>query len=246
MTEQQLIADLGQTTDFDRNSLADSIPAESIELVKESLRSAQQLMTNYRCAIMEIETKFNVLNSQFSATQKHNPIDTIKTRLKSPESIAEKLLRRGLPLTLDAIQANLNDIAGVRVICPFEEDIYALCDCLLDQDDIVLIEKKDYIARPKGNGYRSLHLIVETPVYLPEGKKLMRVEIQFRTIAMEFWANLEHRLRYKKNLSPALLEDLANELRETADITADLDNRMGKIRRKIDATTTFEEDTPNA
>ena len=110
----------------------------------------------------------------------------------------------------------------------------------------MLIEKKDYIARPKGNGYRSLHLIVETPVYLPEGKKLMRVEIQFRTIAMEFWANLEHRLRYKKNLSPALLEDLANELRETADITADLDNRMGKIRRKIDATTTFEEDAPSA
>lgn len=242
MTAEELISDLSQSTDHERNALMETVPAGKIKLVRESLRTAWKVMADYRCAIMEIETKFNVLNTQFSATQKHNPIDTIKTRLKSPESIAEKLMRRNLPFTLESIQQNLNDIAGVRVICPFEEDIYALCECLLEQDDVVLVEKKDYIARPKGNGYRSLHIIVETPVYLPEGKKMVRVEIQFRTIAMEFWANLEHRLRYKKNLSPELLEDLANDLRETADITADLDERMGKIRRKIDATTTFEGD----
>ncbi len=198
-----------------------------------------QLMSLYSCAIMEIETKFNVLNAQFSATQEYNPIDTIKTRLKSPESIIEKLQRRGLPLTLDSIVANLNDIAGVRVICPFEEDIYALAEVLLLQDDTTLIERKDYIAKPKGNGYRSLHLIVETPIFTPEGKHMVRAEVQLRTIAMEFWANLEHRLRYKQGLDDELLQDLANELRDCADSAASLDKRMGAIRRKIDATCTL-------
>ena len=127
----------------------------------------ERLMSLYTCAIMEIETKFNVLNVQFSAAQQYNPIDTIKTRQKSPDSIIEKLERRNLPLTLESIEGNLNDIAGVRVICPFEEDIFALADMLLLQDDISLVERKDYIAKPKGNGYRSLHLIVETPIFMP-------------------------------------------------------------------------------
>ena len=204
-----------------------------------------QLMSLYSCAIMEIETKFNVLNAQFSAAQKYNPIDTIKTRLKSPESIIEKLQRRNLPLTLDAIVENLNDIAGVRMICPFEEDIYALADVLLLQDDITLIERKDYITKPKGNGYRSLHLIIETPVFAPEGKRLIRTEVQLRTIAMEFWANLEHRLRYKQGLDEELLEDLSNELRDCADSAAELDHHMGAIRRKINATQTLLEQPHN-
>ena len=198
-----------------------------------------QLMSLYSCAIMEIETKFNVLNAQFSAAQKYNPIDTIKTRLKNPGSIVEKLQRRDLPLTLESVVDNLNDIAGVRIICPFEEDIYALADMFLLQDDITLIERKDYIAKPKGNGYRSLHLIVETPIFTPEGKHLMRAEVQLRTIAMEFWANLEHRLRYKQGLDEELLQDLANELRNCADASADLDKHMGALRRKIDATCTL-------
>ena len=204
-----------------------------------------KLMSLYSCAIMEAETKFNVLNAQFSAMQQYNPIDTIKTRLKSPESIIEKLQRRNLPLTLDAIVENLNDIAGVRVICPFEEDIYALADVLLLQDDITLIERKDYITKPKGNGYRSLHLIIETPVFAPEGKRLIRTEVQLRTIAMEFWANLEHRLRYKQGLDEELLEDLSNELRDCADSAAELDHHMGAIRRKINATQTLLEQPHN-
>lgn len=204
-----------------------------------------KLMSLYSCAIMEVETKFNVLNAQFSAMQQYNPIDTIKTRLKSPESIIEKLQRRNLPLTLDAIVENLNDIAGVRVICPFEEDIYALADVLLLQDDITLIERKDYITKPKGNGYRSLHLIIETPVFAPEGKRLIRTEVQLRTIAMEFWANLEHRLRYKQGLDEELLEDLSNELRDCADSAAELDHHMGAIRRKINATQTLLEQPHN-
>ena len=196
----------------------------------------ERLMSLYTCAIMEIETKFNVLNVQFSAAQQYNPIDTIKTRLKSPDSIIEKLERRNLPLTLESIEGNLNDIAGVRVICPFEEDIFALADMLLLQDDISLVERKDYIAKPKGNGYRSLHLIVETPIFMPEGKHLVRAEVQLRTIAMEFWANLEHRLRYKRGLDEELLQDLSDELRDCADAAAELDRHMGAIRRKIDAT----------
>ena len=204
-----------------------------------------KLMSLYSCAIMEVETKFNVLNAHFSAMQQYNPIDTIKTRLKSPESIIEKLQRRNLPLTLDAIVENLNDIAGVRVICPFEEDIYALADVLLLQDDITLIERKDYITKPKGNGYRSLHLIIETPVFAPEGKRLIRTEVQLRTIAMEFWANLEHRLRYKQGLDEELLEDLSNELRDCADSAAELDHHMGAIRRKINATQTLLEQPHN-
>ena len=204
-----------------------------------------KLMSLYSCAIMEVETKFNVLNAQFSAMQQYNPIDTIKTRLKSPESIIEKLQRRNLPLTLDAIVENLNDIAGVRVICPFEEDIYALADVLLLQDDITLIERKDYISKHKGNGYRSLHLIIETPVFAPEGKRLIRTEVQLRTIAMEFWANLEHRLRYKQGLDEELLEDLSNELRDCADSAAELDHHMGAIRRKINATQTLLEQPHN-
>ena len=199
----------------------------------------KQIMALYQCALMEIETKFNVLNAQFNASSSYNPIDSIKRRLKSPESIAEKLERRGLAVTLESVQKNLNDVAGIRIICPFEEDIYVVANCLLEQDDVFLIAKKDYIEHPKPNGYRSLHLIVETPVFLPESKEYVRVEIQLRTIAMELWAELEHRLRYKQDLDPALAASLASELRDCADSCADLDRRMGSAHRKIDACRTF-------
>lgn len=208
-------------------------------ILLELLDKNRPFMTNYQCAIINIETNFNVMNAQFNAAKSYNPIDTIKTRLKSAESIVDKLKRKNLPLTLGSIEANLTDIAGVRVICPFEEDIFILSEQLLSHDDVMLLERKDYITKPKGNGYRSLHLIVATPVFTPEGKKVVKVEIQFRTIAMEFWANLEHRLRYKKDLSPELLEDLATEIRECADESMNLDRRMGNLRRKIDATLTL-------
>ena len=182
----------------------ENIPEEILEAFKENMKLSKKLMTYYSCALLEIETKFKVLNQQFSLEQEHNPIETIKTRLKSTESILEKLHRKNLPLDMAAVEENLYAVAGIRVICPFINDIYCLADCLLQQDDVTLIEKKDYIKNPKENGYRSLHLIVETPIFLQDEKRLMKVEVQLRTIAMDFWASLEHRMRYKKNLHPEL------------------------------------------
>jgi putative GTP pyrophosphokinase len=158
----------------------------------------KELMAYYRCAMMEVETKFNVLNEELSLAYDRNPIETIKSRLKSPESIVDKAARKGLPLTIDSIEKNIRDIAGIRVICSFPSDIYMLADCLLSQDDITLIERKDYIEHPKPNGYRSLHLIVEIPIFLHNQKRLMKVEVQLRTISMDFWAAMEHRVSYKK------------------------------------------------
>ncbi|WP_432618879.1 GTP pyrophosphokinase [Butyricicoccus sp.] len=200
-----------------------------------SLDPFKQLMSYYRCAIMEIETKFRVLDVQLSLNRENNPIESIKTRLKSPESIFEKLQRRNLPLTLSAIEDNLNDIAGVRVICSFPEDIYSLADALLRQDDITLIERKDYIQNPKPNGYRSLHLIVEVPIFLRNETRRMRVEVQLRTIAMDFWASLEHKLRYKKGLEDSEdYQEISRQLKNCAEMSAMLDRLMENIRGQIE------------
>ncbi len=210
------------------------IPEETLKSFRKALEESKRLMTYYNCALLEIETKFRVLNQQFSLEQEHNPIETIKTRLKSPESIFEKMRRKNLPLEVEAIEENLNDVAGIRVICPFINDIYCLADCLLQQDDVTLIERKDYIKNPKENGYRSLHLIVETPIFLQDEKKMMKVEVQLRTIAMDFWASLEHRMRYKKNLNAELSKMLSTELKDCAETSAGLDIRMGKIKDMIE------------
>lgn len=202
---------------------------EITTMVQSYAQPYRELMSYYRCAMMEVETKFNVLNEELSLQYDRNPIETIKTRLKSPESIVEKLQRRGYPLTVESIEENLNDIAGVRVICSFPSDIYQLADALLKQDDIRLIERKDYIKNPKPNGYRSLHLIVETPIFLHDQKRLMRVEVQFRTISMDWWASLEHKIRYKKDLPE--MENVNRELFECAEISARLDARMEKLQR---------------
>lgn len=194
----------------------------------------KDLMSCYQCALWEVETKFRVLNERFSLYHERNPIESIRARLKSPESIYGKLKRRNLPLTLDSIENGINDIAGVRIICSFIDDIYMLADCLLQQDDIRFIEKKDYIDNPKMNGYRSLHLIIEVPVYLQNEKRLMKVEVQLRTIAMEFWANLEHKLRYKKELPEDKLLNISAELSECAEMSAFLDRKMQNVRDTID------------
>lgn len=201
--------------------------------LKVTLAEYRRLMTYYNCAMMEVETKFKVLNSQFSMGREYNPIETIKTRLKSPESIMEKMQRRNLPMEAASIENNLYDIAGVRVICPFIDDIYLLTDCLLAQDDIKLVQKKDYIKNPKENGYRSMHLIIEVPIFLYNEKRMMKVEVQLRTIAMDFWASLEHRLRYKKNLDEELAGALSSELKYCAETSAELDVRMGAIKNRI-------------
>jgi putative GTP pyrophosphokinase len=214
--------------------LENNLTDEMLTAFKTAMEPSRLLMTYYSCAIMEIETKFKVLNRQFSLEQEHNPIETIKTRLKSVESIIEKMRSKNLPLTVEAVEENLHDVAGIRVICPFIQDIYLLVDCLLKQDDVFLIEKKDYIQNPKDNGYRSLHLIVETPIFLKDEKRMMKVEVQLRTIAMDFWASLEHRMRYKKELNPKLTDYLFRELKECADTSAQLDKRMEHVKDVIE------------
>ena len=216
--------------EFVRNSL---LSDEFLEMLEKNKKPMDLLMSYYKCAIMEIETKFKVLNEQFSLQYDRNPIETIKTRLKSPEGIVKKIKRKDLPFSLQSIEENINDIAGIRVICSFPEDIYLLAECLLKQDDITLIEVKDYIKNPKESGYRSLHLIIEVPIFLENEKKNMKVEVQLRTIAMDFWASLEHKLRYKKDIPQEEAELLAKELVECANISADLDNRMEQIRNRI-------------
>jgi putative GTP pyrophosphokinase len=202
--------------------------------VSQRMENMHKFIAYYRCALMEIETKFNVLNEDFSFLHERNPIDTIKTRIKNFASIRKKLRQRRLPLNFSSIEKNIHDIAGIRVICPFIDDIYLLADCLLRQDDITLVEKKDYIASPKENGYRSLHLIIEIPIFLHNEKRPVKVEIQLRTIAMEWWANLEHRLRYKKDMNKRTVKELSSELNECADISAMLDLKMKHIHNHIE------------
>ena len=170
-----------------------------------------ELMAYYRCAMMEVETKFRVLSEERTLRYDYNPVETVKTRLKRPES----------------------DVAGVRVICSFISDLYSLADALLKQDDVTLIRRKDYIQHPKENGYRSLHLIIEIPVFLHDQKRMMKVEVQLRTTAMDWWASAEHKIRYKKDLSDELLAEIDRELLEGARIGAELDEKMALIHAKV-------------
>lgn len=211
--------------------LMQEIDSETIEWMQEKMKDFDLLMAYYRCALMEIETKFKVLNEEFSLEHDRNPISSIKTRLKSFESITEKVERKELPFDVDSVEKYVNDVAGIRVICTFPEDVYLLADALLKQDDIMLIRRKDYIAQPKENGYRSLHLIVAVPIYLAHEKRLMKVEIQLRTLAMDFWASLEHQLRYKKDLE--FTQEMADELKLCAEQSAILDKRMEALRKKV-------------
>lgn len=206
--------------------------SSAMDWIQEMGARFEKLMTYYRCAMMEIETKLRVLDQEFSLQHDRNPINSIKSRLKKMSSILEKLERKGAELSLDAIEETLNDIAGIRVICAFPEDVYTLADALLNQDDIALIKKKDYIENPKKNGYRSLHLIVAVPIFLENEKKFMKVEIQLRTIAMDCWASLEHQLRYKKEF--AFTKEMEQQLYECAELSAELDSRMEILREKAD------------
>lgn len=201
--------------------------------IAEQLFLTRELMAYYKCAMYEVETKFRVLNENFSVQNERNPIESIKTRLKSPESIAGKLNRMGLPMTPEIVESELHDVAGVRVICSFLDDIYMLADCLVNQDDVKLLEKKDYIKNPKENGYRSLHLIIEIPIFLHNHTRNMKVEVQLRTITMESWADLEHKLRYKKDLSEALQVKISEELAECAALCNTLDKKMLSVKNIV-------------
>ena len=209
-------------------SLADD---QTLEWAQRKAKELLHLMTQYKCAMIEIETRFNLLNEEYALEFGRTPVNSIKTRLKTLQSVKEKAERRGYPLTPDSIHENINDIAGVRVICAFPDDVYALADALLSQDDITLITKKDYIKNPKPNGYRSLHMIVTVPLYLTHEKKQVKVEVQIRTIAMDFWASLEHQLRYKSEAE--FTAAMADELYQCAQLSTELDNRMDALRKSV-------------
>ena len=224
---------------FVRNSLMSD---EFLDFVNKNMKPIEKQMSYYQCAIMEVETKFKVLNEQYSLEYDRNPIEDIKSRVKSMESLIKKIRKKDIPLTLSSIEENIHDIAGVRVICSFPDDIYELAESFLRQDDITLIERKDYIKNPKESGYRSLHLIVQVPIFLQNTKKLVYVEVQFRTIAMDFWASLEHKLQYKKNIPESQAKFLKDELYDCAQQSAALDNRMQNIRNVIAESETAEEE----
>ena len=203
---------------------------EFLELIENNKRPMDELMSYYQCAIMEVETKFKVLNQEYSLEYDRNPIEGIKTRVKSYDSILRKIRRKNIPMTLEGIEENIRDIAGVRVICSFPDDIYELAESFLKQDDITLIEKKDYIKNPKKNGYKSLHMIVEVQIYSSKGPLKEKVEIQLRTVAMDYWSVLEYQIFYKKTEN----EEVAKELKTYADEISELDAKMLKLRDKIE------------
>jgi putative GTP pyrophosphokinase len=205
---------------------------QSSALALQETEEFHRLMMKYRCAIKEVQTKLEVLNEDFSVRHKRNPIEGISSRVKTPTSIVEKLHRNQLEISTKSIFENLHDVAGIRVICSFIDDIYYISEVLLVQDDIRLIRRKDYIKNPKPNGYRSLHLIVEIPIFLSDRKEYMQVEVQIRTIAMNFWASLEHKVRYKKDIPN--VNDVENRLKWCAEESAKLDFEMQAINKDIE------------
>lgn len=211
----------------------------SVNLIKNSAMNFlssivdyKELMMMYTCAIKEIQTKFEVLNTEYKVRYQRNPISAITSRLKRTSSIVDKLMRKNNGFTIENVESNINDIAGVRVICPYIDDIYSISESFLRQDDIVLVKRKDYIENPKPNGYRSLHLIVKVPVFFADRTKEMTVEIQIRTIAMDFWASLEHQMKYKHEIPNQ--EEIIGRLKKCADIISDTDREMLEIRNNIE------------
>ncbi|MDT7726153.1 MAG: pyrophosphokinae [Actinomycetota bacterium] len=197
----------------------------------EFYRRLSRFLLVYKFAVEELMTKLRILSEEFDFVHQHDPIEHITSRVKRPEAIMEKLLRKGLEPDVEMIAEGLDDVAGVRVICPFVSDVYRVAEMLGGQHDVTVLHRKDYIAQPKPNGYRSLHLIVRIPVFLSDRVEHVKVEVQLRTIAMDFWATLEHKLFYKYDDNvPA---DFADELASTAAIAAQLDARMESLHRRL-------------
>lgn len=221
-------SDTREVRDFFVNELEIQENSEKfIDMFKEFRR----YMTLYGCAIREVRTKFEVLNDELSVAGGRNPIQGIYSRVKSPDSIFGKMRRLGVPFGIDAMVANLNDIAGIRIICQYIDDIYTVAAMLGGQDDIEVVKVKDYIKSPKPNGYRSFHMIVEVPVFFSEAKNIVRVEVQLRTIAMDFWATLEHGMKYKREVADA--DKIVAELKDCAEQVYALDTRMQELKDKI-------------
>ena len=204
------------------------------EMWVDQARQFQQAMMRYTCAIREVKTKLEVLNDELSVKNQRNPIEMIKSRVKKPKSIVEKLQRRGFEISLESMEKNLDDVAGIRIICSFLDDIYEVADMLIRQDDVKVIAVKDYIQNRRPNEYRSYHLIIDIPVFFSDSKKPIRVEVQIRTIAMDFWASLDHQLKYKKSFIDDNGE-ISEELKQCAEVIAGTDVKMLEIRKKIEA-----------
>ena len=202
-------------------------PSEMEELISGFV----DLRCRYQAALTEVKTKLDILNEEFRVRYSRNPIHHMESRIKAPASIAKKLERKGFAPTPENAMQHLKDIAGVRVVCAYREDVYTIARLLTDQDDIRLLRSRDYIKEPKSNGYRSLHLIVEIPVFLSTGKQYLPVEVQIRTIAMDFWASLEHRIRYKVEFE--VPEDLNQELFDAAQRIAEVDEDMQHIHERM-------------
>lgn len=218
------------------STLADAAISAMFDQTKRVMGSMvdyKDLMMMYTCAMKEIQTKFEVLSTEFKVRYQRNPISSITTRLKRTSSITEKMTKLQKPFTLESIEENIHDIAGIRVICNYIDDIYMIADSLLKQDDITLIARKDYIANPKPNGYRSLHLIIKVPVFFADQRRDMKVEVQIRTIAMDFWASLEHQLKYKQEIPEQ--EEIVARLKACAETINATDEEMLKIRQQMEA-----------
>lgn len=191
------------------------------------------IQCRYSAAMKEVQTKLEILDDEFQMKHRRNPIHHIESRLKSIQSMMEKLSRKQYAVSMQSAVENLTDIAGIRVICSYVQDVYTVARLLTSQDDVKLVELRDYIRQPKANGYRSLHLIVEIPVFLQDGRMMVPVEVQIRTIAMDFWASLEHSMRYKaQGLVPP---DICEELQEVGEDIAVLDHKMQAIHDRIEA-----------
>ncbi len=206
-------------------------PAPVRELFDPDSREYIVLKSYYKAAIRAVESKLTIMNEEHDLDQGRKPIQMITSRIKKQQSVIDKMIRHGYPITPETAVEKINDIAGVRAICAFEHDIYALAEELLAHADITLLKKKDYIASPKASGYRSLHLIVSVPIYLAAGKRDVKVEVQLRTISMDFWASLEHELRYKQRIQ--FTPELNQEILECADLSAQLDERMGNLQQAL-------------
>ena len=210
---------------------ADDVPSDS------SLASYREdfsrFMLSYRFGVSEVLTKITILREEYEHIHRYNPIEHLNSRIKTPQSIVAKARRKGVDMTLDALRESLRDIAGIRVICSFLPDVYTVRDALCGQDDLTVLSERDYIAEPKPNGYRSLHLIVEVPVFLSDRTERVPVEVQLRTIAMDFWASLEHKIYYKYD--GEVPDSLLQELTAAASTAASLDTQMNDLHQQIKA-----------
>ena len=230
MSEKTIISPIFESIEDRKKELTKRMEKQMLKRLQSSTYPMRQLLAFYKCAMMEVETKFRVLDEQFSLSHDRNPIESISARLKTLDHIYEKARRKGIPLTVESIEKGIFDIAGVRVVCPFEKDIYMLKDSILNHDDVRLVEERDYIASPKPSGYRSLHLILEVPIFLQEEKRMMKVEVQLRTMAMDQWASLEHRLMYKKEMPKEVEDAMRKKLLECAALNCQLDLIMQEVK----------------